>query len=136
MVAVKVGQQFHQLPMFMSAREIQTTLTPGDYYPRTDADHAAMWDRKLTESNDVSSPTNSQQYDDDWRAENNDDSKTLTESIAKHGVRQPVNVYHDAESGKSYLRNGHHRVSVAASMDPHALLPVHHSVFGTKESLQ
>ncbi len=120
--------QFHQLPMFMTAHEIQTTVTPGDYFRHKDRDQASMWDRKLNESNDTASPTNNKlrrDYKDDWRSENDDESKTLTESIAKHGVNHPVEVLHEKD-GNSYLTEGHHRVVVAASISPDYLLPVTH----------
>lgn len=122
--------QFHQLPMFMTAHEIQMNVTPGDYFSHMDRDQASMWDRKLNESNDTASPTNNRlrlDYNGDWRSGNDDDSKTLTESIAKHGVNHPVEVLHERD-GESYLIEGHHRVAAAASISPDYLIPVlHHS---------
>ncbi len=120
--------QFKQLPMFMTAHEIQTTVTPGDYFSHMDRDHDALWDRKSKESNDPDSPTNNKlrlDYNGDWRSENNDDSETLTESITKHGVNHPVEVLHERNGG-SYLSEGHHRVAAAASISPDYLLPVTH----------
>lgn len=125
---MNASPQFQQLSMFMTARDIQTTVTPGDLFSHMDRDRAALWDRKSRESDDTDSPTNDRlrlDYNGDWRSKNDDDSKTLTESIAKHGVNHPVEVLHE-RNGESYLTEGHHRVAAAASISPDYLLPVIH----------
>jgi hypothetical protein len=124
--------------MLMTAKEIKTQYRPGDYNREYHGTHAGLWKMKLSESNDPHDTlTNNQLWEDDWRVQNNDQTDTLTESIKKHGIQTPVNIYHDDNpsvnrfaTGSTILRNGHHRVAVAGSISPNYLVPVEHTDAG------
>lgn len=117
-----IGQQFHQLPMFMTAHELRNETTPGDFVasrfgvPQNAED---MWSRKLRESKEVT------RVPAEWGPEWQPESIPLHESIRKNGIKSPVSVGYDAR-GVTTLKDGHHRVAVAASISPHYLVPVDH----------
>lgn len=57
----------------------------------------------------------------------------LADSIAKEGVKKPIDIMHDSMNPESQMVvNGHHRFSVALDTAPDRLIPVtHHDSFAT-----
>lgn len=105
-------KQFQQLPMFMSAREIQADWAPGETSPITGQVDDTLWTAKADEAR----------------------QSGLTESIRREGVRDPVtldfNDPHPSGRGSSgpAVYGGHHRIAASAEIDPDRLMPVlHHS---------
>ena len=98
--------QFRQLPMFMTAHELKTDVTPGDFkashygVPQNVND---MWSKKHRESTE----------------------RGLHDSIRKKGVSTPVDVWQYDD--KPILADGHHRVATAHTISPNYLLPVEHT---------
>lgn len=107
-------QQFEgeQLPMFMTARDIHRTITPGDMGGFDKP--AQMWADKLAES----------------KVDNADDGtdRTIWQSVKDEGVRSPVDIAH-RPSGPM-LWDGHHRVVSALNTDPDQYVPVLHEELG------
>lgn len=103
------GAQFEQLPMFMSAREIHDHIPPGDLINAGDTPED-LYARKLRQAKTY-------RYNDDG-------GKTLHESIAVEGVKEPVTIW--SHHGFLRLGEGHHRVAVGMGTDPDRLLPVTH----------
>lgn len=99
-----------QLPMFLTAKEIQENFNPlpGDYLKGETA--SDVWKRKAQESREGSPG--------DARKKTGKD--TLADSIAKHGVQQPVSLY----TQQPFVLGGHHRVAIAAETKPDMLIPV------------
>jgi len=98
------GQQFEQLPMFMTGKEIKEQYTPADYDPNYGefADEKEFWDSKLDEAN----------------------QSGLTQSIKEEGVKTPVILNLDGKT----IDNGHHRVAATtASPDDDKYIPVIHA---------
>lgn len=104
------GRQFEQLPMFMTARELRHGVESSDFLGKGSDE---QWNDKASRATRTSSGA--------------DDNSTLAEHIAKHGVMQPVAVYHSSTvAGSKWLQNGHHRVATAYSQNPDSLIPVRH----------
>lgn len=128
-VTARSGPQFHQLPIFMTPREIrqQYRALDGDREevvddwdaeveerrPETDDE---LFDRKLDESLDA--PANPR---DEF-------SETLFESVKRDGVKNPVSLqFKDlAVLGKPQILGGHHRLAVAHEYRPDEFVPVEH----------
>jgi hypothetical protein len=102
-------QQFQQLPMFMSAREIQEQTTPGDKEPTQRT--SSFWAHKRREAESLDAVKGA-------------GGPTLAESIRSGGVQQPVELGWASTLVRPELANGHHRVAVAAKSDQ--LVPVMH----------
>lgn len=96
--------QAGQLPMYMTGPEIK------EHYSSSERDSGEtekdVWDRKLTES----------KVDENY----DQDSKSLYDSIKKHGVHNPVEILNDR------VWDGHHRVASSAHANPKALIPLEH----------
>jgi hypothetical protein len=118
----RAGQQFRQLPMFMSAREIM------DRYQPLDGDRDAVLgetDERLEDDGELYA----RKYDE---AENTypDWDVSLKDSILQHGVKNPVSLqaddYHVGSQDKPEILGGHHRVAVMGEHKPDTLMPVEH----------
>ena len=103
------GQQFHQLPMFMSAREIQSQYG------------ASPADREDVRGDDG-----------EWRSETNDEvwsrkadetrERGLDKEIARNGVPGVIGI----RPTRGYILDGHHRVGYMGETDPDRLMAVDH----------
>ena len=104
--SLSAGQFHEQLPMFMTAHEINQHKK-GDYEAyKTVLGYrhpAEMMADKKSEA----------------------DFSGLTKDVAKHGVQHPVTLWHD-DGGSKTLTDGHHRLAAALATDPHRLMPVQH----------
>jgi hypothetical protein len=121
----RAGQQFRQLPMFMTAREIRNQYQPldgdrddvyrhGEYTGRRENEEE-LFDRK---------------YDEAENSTYDDEGQTLKESILTHGVKNPVSLQADMEftgsDSKPEILGGHHRVAVMHEHRRDDLMPVEH----------
>lgn len=125
-----ISQQFHQLPLFLSAREIRSN------YQALDADRRktyrdggeGFWVQDTAESdNDVYTRKYTESSRNRWHSTN--DSRSLTEALVEDGVKNPVSLQvPDArgEEGKPQVLGGHHRIAVMERHKPDALMPVEH----------
>ena len=122
-------QQFHQLPMFMPAKDVVANHHPNDYRDGVEGgdqnpDHT--WVRKLYESKregDKTIPVSDTTQPTGYRM------LSLYDHIKEKGVHQAVFVQ-DAESARGKtprLWDGHHRAVSAASSRPNDLVPVLHA---------
>jgi hypothetical protein len=121
----RAGQQFRQLPMFMSAREIR------DQYQALDADR----DEVIGETDEWTEDDDelfNRKYDE---AENNvdhaaGDSRSLRDALLQDGVKNPISLQADQEQTGSHWKpeilGGHHRVAVMSEHKPDVLMPVEH----------
>lgn len=108
-----------QLPMFMTAAEIQQHYSPwgGDVHDEeTDSD---VWNRKHDESishMDDGGPVHDEKYDN------------LAHDIAHRGFENPVIPLQDknTEGGTPQVLGGHHRIAVAANEHPDYMFPIEH----------
>jgi len=136
----EVSQQFEQLPMFMSAREIMKTYRPleGDrevvwpgergkrslyWHPQKVETSADLYERKRQESLDRSGSAGTMSLYDDI-ADNGPENPV---SLQLKGAVEPGTM----ESGPSMDRRpqvlgGHHRLAVMAAERPDDLMPVEH----------
>ena len=111
--------QFRQLPMFMTAQELKTEVTPGDFkashygVPQNVND---MWSKKYRESQ--TRPADPFVWD-------TPDQPRLSKSIKRDGVKNPVDVWHYDD--EQILADGHHRVATAHAISPNYLIPVEHT---------
>jgi hypothetical protein len=110
--SVTGSQQFDQLMLYMTPREILTRYHPLDTDRRPSESAAALWQRKLAEA---------QQHGPYGQygpaAASPEDS--LLSSVARNGVLAPV---HLGADGQVY--GGHHRLAAAAAVDPNQPVPV------------
>lgn len=124
----RVSQQFHQLPMFMSAREIRSN------YQALDADR-----EDYTDWDDPDEPTTQETDDDlfDRKYEeatvntfhSPNDSRSLADAIVEDGVKNPISLQVpdlNGSQGKPQILGGHHRVAVMEIYKPDSLMPVEH----------
>lgn len=108
-----------QLPMFLTPKEIQENYypLPGDFIS-PDETREDLWKRKAKESSE-GSPGDSRKKTS---------KETLTESIAKEGVKHPITLAMDINkemgADKPFVYGGHHRVAAAAQVNPNMLVPV------------
>ena len=106
-------RQFQQLPMFMTAREIQEQTTPLDKSPGQP--RARFW------------ATRARSATHRHVVRNDPDSGNLADSIRTEGVHRPVEIsWGETAKKKPELANGHHRVAVSFEHDPDRLIPVVH----------
>lgn len=102
----------HQLPMFMTGREIQEQASPGD---TAIDDEDKMWAYKRGDA--VLSPSGVYGQPD----------LNLASSVRRHGVQRPVDIFHEQTGSKPLtLVQGQHRVAVGAMVAPDRLIPVVH----------
>ena len=104
MSSLSSGQFHEQLPMFMTAHEI---------------DKHEKGDRGLFAHSDESDAT--------LHARKFDEAKQsgLASNLSKEGVKEPLTIWHDADGSKT-LTDGHHRLAVMLQHNPHQFLPVQH----------
>jgi hypothetical protein len=113
---MELGQQFEQLPMFVSARDIHDNYIPMDRGGSING----MYGRKLDEAANANYMTR------------HGGTGSLVDSIKAGGVKTPVHVYHSEGDSTAYgvhgkaLFDGHHRVAVAYDQNPDQLVPVVH----------
>lgn len=129
------GSQFQQLPMFMSAREIQSSYGP--------------WHREhetvLSEKPPFRKETNEEMYArklDEFKSEGNADengqnwTSSYDQVVGGGGPREPVTL--GVNTGM--IHGGHHRIAAMAHGAPDQPMPVLHagakSVIETREELQ
>ena len=128
-----VGQQFHQLPMFLSAREIRST------YRALDADRHDVIDDWEADHETTRPETDDELFDrkyddaidkDEIGAETGPNSRSsLRDHLLEHGVHNPVSLELPGQSLsglKPQILGGHHRVAVMSKHKPDALIPVEH----------
>ena len=103
-----------QLRMFITARELHDMPSAEVGDPRTGAwpTHEEMWAAKKEDN------------DEPWRQASYDDSETLSQSVAKHGVKHPVRIAHRGEIAE--IDAGHHRIQAAYDANPESYVPVTH----------
>ena len=112
--------QFKQLPMFMTAREVQQDAHPADLNEplgRSFGSREELWKAKLSEAE----RPNYVKHGEGWDP---GDYRSLVDDIKAEGIKRPITVLNDHDG--MTLLNGHHRVAVAASISPDYLLPVLH----------
>ena len=131
----QLGPQFEQLAMFHPAKDFvgDTVRNTGRFYPMDveayepaggRSRYGQMWHEKRAEAAAPSAPGR---------------SDSLKESIQKHGVRDPIEVYHYDDENRNPFDpadrgynqpatwNGHHRAIVTHDLHgPNALVPVVH----------
>lgn len=114
--------QFHQLPMFMSARQIMATHGPSrDEASQYDgASDSEIWHYKSAEAEDTR-----------WQRFPDGTAESYSDNMLREGIRNPVTLGTEAagrnDEGKLQVLHGHHRVAVMAKHRPDALIPVVHS---------
>jgi hypothetical protein len=118
-MALNPGNQWTQLPMFMSGREITQ-----QYEPAEDDKHwinskqrfensDELWGRKAQESETGGHGGRSYKL-------SSGDFGTLHESIKEGGVQSPIPL------GRTQVIDGHHRVASQFAIDPDRQIPVTH----------
>lgn len=116
MSSLSSGQFHEQLPMFMTAHEIDQHKK-GDFeyggVLHNDANIEDFHARKLAEAH----------------------SSGLASSIAKEGIKEPLTLWH-AQDGSKTVTDGQHRLAVMLDKDPHQLLPVSHEDLATSPHLR
>lgn len=132
------GQQFVQLPMFMTAREILATHAPNE------GDRQDVYDKR---GEFVGRETDKQLWARKYKAagEVNEyvpDEPPVRRSVLKEGVKTPVSL-EDPVATQAYrayeplhqpqIYGGHHRIAVMAKKRPDDLIPVAH-VWGTQDA--
>ena len=110
-VSVTGSQQFDQLVVYMTPREIISRYEPLATDRRPQESTVALWERKLSEA---------QQYGPHGQyGPPAASGQSLLASVARDGVRAPV---HLGADGQVY--GGHHRLAAAAAVDPNQPVPV------------
>ena len=99
MIKGAVGEQ---LPMFMTAHEIQSYARPTDL--------SGGWEQAYREAQEIKSRG----------------GVSLAEHVAKHGVEDPVHIVHHGGGAQPELADGHHRVALEAQNHPQRYLPMEH----------
>jgi hypothetical protein len=149
-----VGQQFHQLPMFMTAREIRAgwQVLDGD----REGQHGSMdwpsWSFKASgwtrthsgmdvhahhpksefgerRENDDEVFDRKREEADNYGMGSEDDEPTLYEDIVRNGVQKPVTLQDPTvrtrgSLGKPEILGGHHRIAVMDLEKPNTYMPV------------
>ena len=132
-----VSTQFHQLPMFMSAREIHEgwklnepdrygvdakgkTTWPSQKKPTRPESDAEFWGRKSRESDQPDPVFNDEKQV--WEP----GTQTLRKSVVANGVESPVRLQDPGSAvfGRPSIIGGHHRIAVMTEHKPDALMPV------------
>lgn len=117
-----IGQQWHQLPMFQTPRELRSSgMTFGDMPDTFEiGDTAESANEKLR----VKKISQSRWPGSAGRTS----ADSLHDSIEREGVKEPLHVEHYGDRG-SMLLNGHHRFFSQEEHDPDRLMPVSHGDF-------
>lgn len=131
-----VSQQFHQLPMFMSAREIR------EGWQALDGDRlgGALRRKRFSLTSGESTGSHGSPETDDQLyarklAEAHDPSRGPgTQSLVEHlravgGVSEPIHLLDPTSKrrgalGRPEVLGGHHRIAAMSEIDPDALMPV------------
>ena len=139
--------QFHQLPMFMSAREIrsQYQALDGDRLEYGEPEYVGTEDGYITTRS--SNQSLKKPYLHHVRVIESDDElfdrkyeeasgtehfngDYLTDHIKEHGIENPVSLQADpwktGSLGKPEILGGHHRIAVMETERPDELMPVEH----------
>lgn len=131
-----------QLAMFMSPADIKAK-----YHPNTADTESALYNNTFDSDPDEEySPSSSESHDILWEEKGEEGRDNgLYNSVAKHGVRDPVNLHayspREARASNRWpnnnpptggwrgsIGNGHHRLQMAGEIDDQKLIPVlHHS---------
>lgn len=118
----RAGQQFRQLPMFMSAREIRQD------YQALDGDRDEIIDEfneRIEDDPDLFARKykEASQYPSGL-------TNPLAGDILRHGVKNPISLQEDhtvtGSRKKPEILGGHHRVAVMERHKPDTLMPVEH----------
>jgi hypothetical protein len=131
-----VGQQFHQLPMFMSAREIRAQ------YQALDGDRDLVYgDDGWNDHPETDDQLFDRKYEEAHETDDFDSGHTLADSVRWDGVRNPISLQVAQEKpahrfdlptptvgslGKPQILGGHHRLAVMDRHRPDDLMPVAH----------
>lgn len=119
----------YQMKLFMQAKEladIRASDSPFSIHSLSES--SSLYKNKLQESKEGTAH--------DARIKAKPEQQTLHQSIAKDGVRSPVQIAayrEDTEDGgegpnwEEFLRNGHHRVAAAYDIDPEMYIPVQYT---------
>ena len=111
-------------PMFMTGPEIMHNYDPNYWDKSPSESNDDLWARKLHESKRGS-------FHDTNYILRDGETSSLEESVRNSGVRKPIFLGEFSKtrnnSSKPEVKNGHHRVAVASSIDPNMLLPVDHT---------
>jgi hypothetical protein len=107
-----------QLAMWYTPGEIKHMVGNESIDRRKDESIEQMWNRKADEAR-IGDPKHSRTPVAH--------SRTLTQSVAAQGVKQPVRLMRDTGRDRTILLDGHHRVAAAAEVNPSMLIPaIHH----------
>jgi hypothetical protein len=130
--ATRAGQQFRQLPMFMSAREIRNQYQAidgdrSDTHPLRPHPRPENFDKWIENDDQLFN----RKYEESWAPNRKVSSgRTLGDDILKHGVENPVSLQVDLEktgsAKKPEILGGHHRLAVMGVHKPDELMPVEH----------
>ena len=108
-----------QLAIWKTAKEIKRNYQPlpGDIGRGENAQD--MWMRKADEANN-GSPGDARKLTN---------KETLTESIRRNGIKNPVTLQYKAEAGKAQpmVMGGHHRIAAAHYIGDNTLVPVQYA---------
>ena len=133
-----VGQQFRQLPMFMSAREIRSQYQAIDGDRKLVYGDDGWYDHPETDDQLFSRKYIEAEQDDDHSP---GDRRTLRDAVVQDGVKNPISLQIPSEKkpsrfelpnpgtgshGKPQILGGHHRVAVMDQHRPNDLMPVMH----------
>ena len=98
-------QQFEQLSMFVSGRELRDDFQAGEGDKNYEGEQSSsVWRRKARDAG----------------------SSGLRDQIDRDGVTQPIEISHEVgDEGKKQVLNGHHRAAISHAQ-PDRLVPVLH----------
>jgi len=124
---VNASPQFHQLPMFMSAREIKSQYQP------LDADRLSVNADGHAEAFGVKGPFSLMESDYQLYARKlRESGGDLERDIMANGVTNPILLEDGTDPngggwhGRMQIVGGHHRVAVMLRRAPDQLMPVEH----------
>lgn len=128
------SDQFDQLQMFMTARQLRTEVRPGDALDteRYGLSHtegarrvaeARMWADK--ESENAVPGTSVSAHHAHHPHFDRSQGPSMEASVRREGVREPVGIFHGDSYG-AMLGEGHHRVAAAFRVNPSMEVPVEH----------
>jgi hypothetical protein len=125
-MAVTPGNQWKQLPMFMSGREITQQYAPAETdkhwlsgSQRSESSDE-LWSRKAKEAE-------TGVYGDRPYKLRSGERGTLYDSIKEEGIQKPVPL------GRTQVIDGHHRVAAQFAIDPDKQIPVTHQEGGIQD---
>jgi hypothetical protein len=125
-MAITPGNQWTQLPMFMSAREITQQYAPAETDKhwlsgsQRSESSGELWSRKAKEAE-------TGVYGDRPYKLRSGERGTLYDSIKEEGIEKPVPL------GAKQVIDGHHRVAAQFAIDPDRQIPVTHREGGIQD---